>query len=91
MRSGNDVNGFRMPFTTVFRTARLLLFQGQVLSCMTEALRRRQRQSLAFENRQHALALGWQGQSGQQDFLSWRHFLKRIAACWKLFSNYHGC
>jgi len=56
MRSGNDVNGFRMAFTTVFRTARLLLFQGQVLSCMTEALRRRQRQSLAFENRQPACA-----------------------------------
>jgi hypothetical protein len=78
-----------MPFTTVFRTARRL-FQEQVLGCMTEALRRRQRQPLVFENRRQALALGWQRQSGQQDFFSWRHFSKRSVACRKLFSNYHG-
>jgi hypothetical protein len=78
-----------MSFTTVVRTA-CRLFQGRVLGCMTGAFRRWQRQPLVFENRRQALALGWQSQSGQQDFLSWRHFSKRRVACRKLFSNYHG-
>jgi hypothetical protein len=37
-----------------------------------------------------ALALGWQTESEQQDFLSWPPFSKQKVACRELFSNYHG-